>query len=210
MKAFILAGGEGSRLRPVTYEIPKPLLPVKKKPIINYLVDLFARHGVLEFVVSISEKHQEDFMKWKKEHYADERIDFSVEREPLGTFGSLMLVKDRFADEPFFMTNGDELKKFDLDKMRSAHAESGATATVGLVRVNDPQHYGVAICNGSKIETFIEKPKHPPTSYINAGIYLFEPGVFAYYPHQEIKFAMVERDLFPALAKEGALGRHKF
>ncbi|MBU3942740.1 NTP transferase domain-containing protein, partial [Patescibacteria group bacterium] len=106
-KAVVLAGGKGTRLYPVTKEIPKPLLPVKRKPIINYLIDLFCKAGIKDIAVLISKNHREDFNWWKTRYYPNLNIKFVEESEPLGTFGGLYLLKDWLGDKPFFMTNGD-------------------------------------------------------------------------------------------------------
>ncbi|GAF83598.1 unnamed protein product, partial [marine sediment metagenome] len=109
-KAVILAGGKGTRLYPITYETPKSLLPVNKKPIINYLVDLFLDQNINDIAVLINQGFKEDFHWWQKRHYPDKSILLVEEKEPLGTFGGLYLLKDWLGDSDFFMTNGDELK----------------------------------------------------------------------------------------------------
>lgn len=208
MKAFILAGGEGTRLRPVTYEIPKPLITVRKKAILTHLVELFKRHGVTDFFISINAKHKSDFEKWRKESHQDGNIEFIIENEPLGTFGSLYLAKDKLGSGEFFMSNGDELKSFDLAPMKLHHGTHRPVATIGLVRVDEPQHYGVVVCDGPHVRQFVEKPKNPPAQTINCGLYLMSPRVFDFYPHTTPKFAMVERDLFPRLVEEKQLHGH--
>jgi len=125
-KAVILAGGKGTRLYPITKEIPKPLLPINKKPIINYLVDLFSQYGVKEIAVLINKKASQDFKWWKKRYYGSTRssaeahskslpqvpnISLVKEEQEMGTFGGLYLLKHWIGNSKFFMTNGDELKK---------------------------------------------------------------------------------------------------
>ncbi len=205
MKAFILAGGEGTRLRPVTYEVPKPLITVRKKPILNYLIELFEGHGVDHFLVSISKNHVADFEKWRREHHTKRKVDFIVEDKPLGTFGSLMLAKSQLSHAPFFMSNGDELKQFDLEGMKEQHAKHKPAATIGLVQVDNPDQYGVVLCDAHNVRQFLEKPKDPPANTISCGLYLMNPEVFDYYPHPDIRFAMVERDLFPKLVAQKRL-----
>lgn len=189
----------------MTYEIPKQLITVRKKPIINYLVDLFTHYDVDQFFVSVNEKHVDDFLKWQREHYPRHSIEFVVEEEPLGTFGPLMFAQEKLGDEPFFMSNGDELKRFDLSAMHRFHANEKSVATIALVKVEDPHQYGVAVCEGSRIKHFLEKPKNPPSQYINSGLYLLHPEIVDYFPHAEPKFSMVEKDLFPRLAAENKL-----
>ena len=205
-KAVILAGGKGTRLYPITKEIPKPLLPVNKKPIINYLVDLFYFQGIKEVGVLINKDFREDFNWWKKRYYSSDspKITIFEEKDPLGTFGGLYLLKEWSDNKPFFLTNGDELKKVNLNKLADFHNERHSVATIALVKVPNPQHYGVVVCNEGKVEKFLEKPKDPPSQYINSGLYLFSQGIFNYHPGVP-KFLMTEKDVFPKLADEGNL-----
>jgi len=213
-KAIILAGGKGTRLYPVTYEIPKPLLPVKRKPIINYLVDLFLEQEIKEIAILINKDFREEFDWWQKRYYPSANsgqipsIKFFEEKEPLGTFGGLWYVKKWVKNSPFFLTNGDELKKIDLKKMNAHHLRFPVLATIALVKVPDPQNYGVVLCKNGLVEEFIEKPAEPPTRFINSGLYLFSPEILQSHPGP--KFTMVETDIFPQLAKEQKLAGFKF
>ena len=213
-KAVILAGGKGTRLYPVTYEIPKPLLPVRRKPIINYLVELFWNQGIKEIAISISQDFKEEFNWWRKRYYPSvsseqiPQIKILEEKKPLGTLGGLWYLKNWIGNQPFFFTNGDELKKIDLIKMNEFHKKIKTPATIALVKVPDPQNYGVVICKRGLVEKFLEKPETPPSSYINSGLYLFSPEVFNHHPGP--KFSMIETDLFPKLAQEKKLAGFKF
>lgn len=207
LKAVILAGGKGTRLYPITYEIPKPLLSINKKPIINHLVDLFLAHDIKDVTVMISRDFQDEFSWWKKRYYPRNKITLFAEQKPLGTFGGLWHLKDKFKGD-FFLTNGDELKKIDLKKMFDFHQKREEPATIALVRVPNPQDYGVVITNRGRVKEFLEKPKNPPSNYINSGLYLLNEEIFNYHPGP--KFAMVEKDLFPKLAAEGKLAGFKF
>ena len=235
-KAVILAGGKGTRLYPVTREIPKPLLPVKRKPIINYLVDLFYSQGIKDIAVLISKDFREEFDWWRRRYYPSgtsgqapsdfsgqvPKIKLVEETKPLGTFGGLCFLKDWLFPplsgqaNPFFLTNGDELKKIDLNEMNEFHQKLKTPATIALVKVQDPQHYGVVICKNGKVEQFLEKPKNPPSKYINSGLYLLSPEILNYLPrrgkagHPGPKFLMIEKDIFPRLTKEKKLAGFKF
>lgn len=209
MKGFILAAGEGTRLRPLTLEIPKPLLPVGKIPIINYLVELFLENGVNDIKIGIQKKHLEDFYKWKATYFPRQKIEFVVEEKPSGTFTPFVKkIESDWFQEPIVVSNGDELKDIDLKEMIRWHIENKKIATIGLVKVDNPQAYGVARIEENKILEFIEKPANPPSSYINSGTYVLDPKVKDYYP-KDADFAMVETDLFPQLAKEGNLSGYK-
>lgn len=213
-KAVILAGGKGTRLYPVTKEIPKPLLPINKKPIINYLVDLFFEYGIKDIAVLVNKEFEEEFVWWKKRYYTVEglkqfpEIKLVKENEPLGTFGGLAYLKEWIGNSPFFLTNGDELKEINLDKMIAFHNEKKVSATVALVSVPDPSNYGVAVCQNSFIQEFLEKPKNPQTNFISSGLYLFSPEIFKYHPG--LQFCMVEKNIFPVLAKEKKLAGFQF
>jgi len=210
MKGFILAAGGGTRLYPLTLEIPKPLLPVGKIPIITYLIDLYLKNGVDDIKINIQRSHLEDFYKWKATYFPRDKIELVIEPKPSGTFTPIVKkVSQKWFSEPIVVSNGDELKELNLKEMVDWHQQKKALVTVGLVKVKNPQVYGVAKMNGDQIVEFIEKPKKPPSSYINSGLYIMNPEIRKYFP-QNAKFAMVETDLFPQLAKEGKLFGYKW
>lgn len=209
LKAVILAGGKGTRLYPITYEIPKPLLPVKKKPIINYLIDLFFQTKIREIYILISQEFQKEFEWWKRRYYPrSQKINLIEEARPLGTFGGLWLLRDKLSLSPFFLTNGDELKKLNLREMIDFHQKNKTLATIALVRVSNPQNYGVVLTKSNLVFQFLEKPENPPSRYISSGLYLLSPEIFRYHPG--LKFSMIETDLFPKLAKEKKLAGFKY
>ena len=207
MKAVILGGGLGTRLRPVTYEIPKPLVPVNKKPIVNYLIDLFARYGCGEVCLLVSRAHELDFMRWKKA-WADElpyrHVSICFEEKPRGTFGGLEQLQGWIGNEAFFLSNGDELKDFNLDELKNFHEREGGVGTIALVEVPNAHEYGVPLMDGSHVVEFLEKPAHPPSRFISSGLYLLEPSVFAHADFRK-EHIMIEKDIFPKLAREGKL-----
>jgi len=207
-KAVILAGGKGTRLYPVTKEIPKPLLPINRKPIINYLIDLFQKQGIKDIAVLISKDFREDFDWWQRRYFPKNNIKIVEEKKPLGTFGGLYLLKDWLSEKPFFLTNGDELKRIDLKKMTEFHQKENTPATIALVQVPDPKNYGVVVCENGKVRNFLEKPDRPLSNYINSGLYLLNPEILQDLP--ENKFLMIEKDIFPKLAKEKKLAGFKF
>jgi len=213
MRGFILAAGSGTRLYPLTLEIPKPLLPVGKIPIITYLVELYLKNGVNDIKINIQRAHLEDFYKWKATYYPEfpgRKIELIVEPKPSGTFTPIAKkVDSKWFSEPIVVSNGDELKELNLKEMIKWHKRKKGIATVGLVKVKNPQVYGVARIESDRIVEFVEKPKKPPSSYINSGLYIMNPEIRKYFP-QNAKFAMFETDLFPQLAKEGKLYGYKY
>lgn len=211
MKAVILAGGLGTRLRPVTLETPKPLITVKRKPVLNHLLELFSRHGIEESIILIHKDHQDDFYWWQK-RYADtlpKGLSIEVEPEPMGTFGGLRAISSELTS-PFILSNGDELKDFHLTNLVKAHKENSIkpVATIALVEVENPSDYGVPILDGNKIIQFLEKPKNPPSKFISSGLYVVDPSVFSYADWDK-KFLMIEKDIFPKLAEAGKLAGYK-
>ena len=207
MKAIIQAGGMGTRLRPVTYEIPKPLLTVKKKPIINHLLELLFRYGISEVGAVVSREHELDFERWKRMWPQDlpwGKISIFFEEKPSGTFGYLKHLREWLGKEKFILSNGDELKDFDLSKLKDFHDEHKPVGTIALVKVPNPEEYGVPVLNGHYIKEFLEKPKKPPTEFISSGLYILEPTVFDYADLTK-DFLMIEKDVFPKMAAEGKL-----
>ncbi len=202
MKGFILAGGEGTRLRPITYEIPKPLLPVKGIPVLSYLITLYLKNNIKEIKINIQEENEKKFVAWKNKYFPQENISFLVEKEPSGTLTPILKTKKWFSSS-VVVSNGDELKNIDIKKLTSFHKKCSGLATIGLIKVKNPKNYGVVdICN-NKIEKFTEKPKNPTSNFINSGIYVLEPEIKKIAPLK--KFSMLEKNLFPKLAKNGLL-----
>ncbi len=207
-KAVILCGGVGSRFRPITYEIPKALIPVHGKPIVEHLLDLFKKFGVRDIVLCVG------YLKERiREYFGDGakfgvRIRYIEEDEPLGTAGGIKKAREML-QEPFFVTNGDELKDVDLTDMYLTHKTNKSSITIALTTVEDPSAYGVADLSGSKILRFIEKPtkEEAPSNYISSGLYIMEPENIDLIPDG---FSMLEKDVFPKVATSGRLFGYPF
>lgn len=205
-KALVLAGGKGTRFKPLTDEIPKPMIPLQGKPILQYTIELLKKYNITEIYISVG------YMADKiKDYFGDGsrfgvRITYIEEDKPLGTGGPLRLAKP-YLTETFVMCNADELKDIDLITMFLFHKENNSKATIALTTVKDPSVYGVARLQGNRIIEFIEKPKDPPSNLINAGLYIMEPEVIALLPDGH---CMVEKDLFPKIAEEGRLYGYSF
>lgn len=199
--AFILAGGKGTRMRPFTYEMPKPLIPVQGQPLMQHILDLLRKYDIRDVVVSIGymgDKIKEYFGNGAKFGFSITYVEEDVE---MGTGGALKLSKHLLKDT-FLMFNGDILTDIDLNDFIEFHSKNDGLATIALTPAADPSRFGVADLKGGKIMRFIEKPTHPVSNLINAGVYVLEPEVFKYIPEGK---AMIETDVFPKLAAEGLL-----
>ena len=202
MQAVILAGGQGTRLRPLTLTCPKPLLPVANVPIIRRILDKMPA-DVDEVLLAVNYKHE-----MLREYFArvdvGRKVTVVEEKEPLGTAGAIKNVEPHL-DGPFFVFNGDILDSLDLDAFRRFHEKRKSAATLALWQVPDPRHFGVVAMKGEKITAFVEKPatkEEAPSNLANAGTYLLEPEVLDLIKADTV--TSIERETFPALLASGA------
>jgi mannose-1-phosphate guanylyltransferase len=201
VKAVVLVGGEGTRLRPLTETMPKPLVPLMNRAGLDHVLDHLVRHGVHEVILS-SPYLEETFREFVTGRAGDPSITWITEREPLGTGGAIANAAGRLdAGEPFLALNGDILTDLDLTAMVVKHRERGATATIALTHVEDAHPYGLVPtgADGRVIE-FLEKPTEPVPGNVNAGTYVLERSALDGW---EPRPASIERDIFPALIAEG-------
>jgi mannose-1-phosphate guanylyltransferase len=204
MQALVLAGGEGTRLRPLTYTTPKPVMPLAGRPFLSFMLDWVHSHGVDEVLLSCG------FMSNYVKHvlgdiYDGMRLRYVVEEEPLGTAGPVRLALDAdLLDERLLVLNGDVLTDMDLSAELAAHERSGARVTLALYPVEDTASYGVVPTRPDRsVEAFLEKSDGPaPTNRINAGAYVVEREVIetAVPAGRAVSF---EREVFPALVGAG-------
>lgn len=203
MKAIIMAGGEGTRLRPLTCRRPKPLVPVANRPVMEYCVELLRQHGFKDIGVTL--QYLPDIVQ---EYFGDGsdfgvHFHYFVEEAPLGTAGSVKNAAS-FLNETFIVVSGDALTDFDLSQAVKFHRERGALATLVLTRVGNPLEYGVVIADPSgRIQAFLEKPSWGEvfSDRVNTGIYVLEPEVLRWVP--EGRAFDFSKDLFPLLLREG-------
>jgi mannose-1-phosphate guanylyltransferase/mannose-1-phosphate guanylyltransferase/phosphomannomutase len=197
---MLLAAGLGTRLRPLTYEVPKPLVPVLGTPVMEHIARLLARHGFDDVVCNLHyfpeqiERRFGDGSRWGL------RLVYSHEDELLGTAGGVRNVRDHFGGETFLIISGDALTDIDLTALWQAHKDKGGIATLSLKRVEDPSQIGVVILGeDGRIQGFQEKPDPAEalSNLGNCGIYVMEPEIFDYFPDKP--FVDWALDVFPTL-----------
>ena len=205
MKALLLAGGFGTRLRPLTYTRPKHLLPVANREHIVHVFDLLQRHGIDDVVLLTSYLAETFDYLVEAGRARGLNLEVSQEVEPLGTAGALKNAEAYTGGDTFLAFNGDVLMDVDLTEVVRFHRDRGAEATILLTPVEDPSMYGVVPTHDDgRVQAFIEKPPRDeaPTNLINAGVYVLEPSVLDRIPDGEV--CSIERETFPALVVEGA------
>ncbi|MEN9936857.1 MAG: hypothetical protein RLZZ387_3436 [Chloroflexota bacterium] len=203
MKAVVMAGGEGSRLRPLTINRPKPMVPIVDRQVMAHIIELLKSHGITEIVVTV-----QYLANVIQDHFGDGsslgvKIEYSLEEQPLGTAGSVRNA-EHLLQEPFLVISGDALTDFDLSKIIAYHTERSATATITLTRVPNPLDYGVIIVDDkSNVRQFLEKPSWGEvfSDTVNTGIYMLSPEVFRHI--ERGKFTDWSKDVFPKMLRSG-------
>jgi mannose-1-phosphate guanylyltransferase len=194
MKAMVLAAGLGTRLRPLTYEITKPMVPVLDRPVMEHILDLLARHSFEEVIANLH--YFPDTIRG----YFGKRIAYSHEPALLGTAGGVRACAEFFGDEPFLVISGDALTDIDLSAFAARHREAGGVATLAVKQVPDTREYGVVLHDrDGRITGFQEKPtpEEALSNLGNCGIYIFDPRIFDYFPKRP--FVDWAQDVFPVL-----------
>jgi mannose-1-phosphate guanylyltransferase len=203
MKAIILVGGEGTRLRPLTYSVVKPMVPVANRPFIEHVIRKLAMHGIDEIVLAMGYKPDSIYAYFKDGRGLDVKLTYSLEEKPLGTAGAIKNAGGH-VDSTFFVLNGDCFSDIDYSAMLGQHVSNKAMATIALTHVDDPTRFGVVETDaGGRVLRFIEKPAWEDVSshWINAGVYILEPEVLDYIPDD--KFYMIEKGVFPGMLERG-------
>ena len=201
----MMAGGKGTRLRPLTLIRPKPMIPLVNKPIIEYTVDRLKKFGFNDIIMTLNymSTNIKNYFKDGSKFGVD--IRYSVEKWPLGTGGSVKKAK-KHIDDTFMVVSGDVLTDVDFKDVLKFHKEKGALATMVLTEVEDPSHFGIAVMNKeNKITEYLEKPSHEEafSNVANTGIYIFEPEIFDFFQNdeEEVDFS---KDIFPEVIKKDA------
>jgi mannose-1-phosphate guanylyltransferase len=200
MKAMVLAAGLGTRLRPITYGIPKPMAPVANRPIMEHILRLLRRHDHGEVVANLSYLSDQITGRFGDGLELGVSIQWSFEEKLLGTAGGVRNVREFFGDESFVVMAADALTDLDLGELRRAHEANDGIATLAATRVTDTREYGVILTgDDGRVQGFQEKPDPAEalSDLANCMIYVLEPEVFDYFPDaEEVDFAL---DVFPAL-----------
>ncbi|MGH9090860.1 MAG: sugar phosphate nucleotidyltransferase [Acidimicrobiales bacterium] len=207
MKAVVLVGGEGTRLRPLTLSTPKQMLPIVGLPMIERVLGHLAAHGIDEAVLSLGYLPDTFRRAYPDGTAAGVRLSYATEPEPLDTAGAVRFAADHAGvDETFVVVNGDVLTDMDVSALVAFHRERGAEGTIALHPVDDPSAFGVVPTDADgRVTAFVEKPPRDeaPTNQINAGTYVLEPSFLARVPAG--RRVSIERETFPAMVRDGGL-----
>jgi len=204
LKAVILAGGFGKRLRPLSYLCPKPMVPIKGKPFLQYLLSFLTSQGISEFILCLHYLAERVITYFGDGSKFGVKIRYSVEKEPHGTAGAIKNAEN-YLGSKFVVLNGDTFLDVDIKKMLKFHENNKNLGTLALVKMRNAHRYGVIkISNDNRIIGFSEKV-HVSEGYINAGVYIFERRILRYIPAN--KKVSLERDVLPIiLSKEKIYG----
>ncbi|XP_071452161.1 mannose-1-phosphate guanyltransferase beta-A [Hetaerina americana] len=211
MKALILVGGYGTRLRPLTLSRPKPLVEFANKPMLMHQVEALVEAGVTTVILAVSYRAQQMEEELGKEaKKLGVNLIFSCEREPLGTAGPLALAREHLVgsaeneDEPFFVLNSDIICDFPFKEMMAFHRKHGGEGTISVTKVEEPSKYGVVVYDSvsGRVREFIEKPREFVSNRINAGMYVLSPRILR---RIQLKPTSIEKEVFPGVAADGAL-----
>jgi NDP-sugar pyrophosphorylase family protein len=196
----IMAGGDGARLRPITYEIPKPLIPIRGRPVLEHQINMLKKFDVRNIIVAVGANHDQVREYFGNGSKFGVNLEYVVEKKPLGKMGALGLLRGKVKDT-FAVLNVDALVNPDIPEIYNFHKAQKTLGTIMLATVEDPRDYGVVRMKGNNIVEFVDRPERAPTNLVDASFYVFEPDVLKLIPRG--KFGT--NDLFKILAKEGQL-----
>lgn len=203
MKAVVMAGGEGTRLRPLTSNRPKPLVPILNKPCMQHTIELLKRAGVTDIVVTLYYLADEIAGYFGDGSELGVNLIYTVEDTPLGTAGSVKKAEEYLKDDTFIIVSGDALTDLDVDKALAYHREKNSVATIVLEHVENPLEFGVVITDDEgRIRRFLEKPSWGEvfSDTVNTGMYILEPSIFDYMePEKSYDWS---QDIFPRILKD--------
>lgn len=210
LKALILVGGYGTRLRPLTLSRPKPTVPFCNKPLVIHQIEALAKVGVTTVILAVNYKTDEMALALAPyESKLGVKIEYSQETEPMGTAGPLalareLLLKDSEPNQPFFVLNSDITSEFPFHDLLEFHKQHKKEGTIMVTTVAEPSKYGVVVYDTEcgRIDRFVEKPQHYVGNKINAGMYIFNASIL---DRIELRPTSIEKEIFPAMAESGEL-----
>jgi len=210
MKTIILAGGLGTRLKPLTLETPKPLLPIRNKPLIEWCILNLKKYGLRDIILSTGYKSEMIQSRFKNGEEWNINLKHNVEKELLGTGGAVKYIVNKFEiREPFALVWGDNLANFNFNELIEIFNEKNADLVMSLTHRDDVENWGVAKLKEEKIIGFVEKPKkeQAPSTFINAGAFVVNPDILKILPEG---ISNIERECFQKIAnEEGKVYAHK-
>lgn len=204
LKCVILCGGRGMGLTPLTYSIPKPMIPIGYKPITEHIITYLKKQGIYNFILAIGYLGEHLIKYFGDGRLLGVSIDYSIEKVPLGTAGAVKNA-ERKLNSTFLTVNGDVIfTGLDISSLIRYHREKNSIATIVLTRVEDARRFGlVSVDEEGRVIAFREKPRQAVPGFVNAGIYVFEPAVFDYIPSD--RPSSLEEEVFPELADQNKL-----
>ena len=203
MRAIVLAGGEGTRMRPLTRRTPKPLVPLLNRPLLEHLLLHLRDHGFDQITLALTQRAEAIQQAFGRGERLGLALEYAYEDPPRGSGGAIAMVASSWA-ETFLVCNGDIITDLDLSGMLAAHRSRGAELSISLYEVDDPSPFGVAdIDETGRIRRFVEKPPREltPSRFVNSGSWLFEPSLLT--EIDAARFNRVEDELFPRLCQQG-------
>ena len=199
MKAVVLAGGIGTRMRPLTYVIPKAMLPIGGKPLLEHMIGYLKEYGIREVIVCVAYLKNHIMNYFKSGENLDVRIQYAEADMPLGTSGQLKTAQ-KYVSKRFLAMNGDIITSLNIGKLVEFHRKMGGIGTISLKKFEVSVPYGyIEVDNNSGIKRFTEKPTLSFSA--NAGVYVFEPKIFQYIPPEQV--VSLEKETFPTLLENG-------
>lgn len=212
-QAVILASGAGTHMRPFTYEIPKPLIPVNGRPLLEHSLALLREAGITNVIITVSHLAEKIEQHFGNGHKFGVSITYAREPKPSGTGGALLAARKFLSDNPFVVVYGDVLAKLDVSDLLHLHRDTkAAVATMAITSVADPSAYGAVRLRGARVVNFSEKPggSADVSRFVFAGITAMSPSVFSFFPKRRGKALSLEHDVFPKLISEGRLFGYPF
>lgn len=206
MRALILVGGYGTRLRPLTLSRPKPLVEFANKPILLHQIEALVQAGVTEVILAVSYRAEQMEIELTEEaKKLGTSLIFSHETEPLGTAGPIALAAEHLkkSSDPFFVLNSDIICEFPFKELAQFHHSHGKEGTIVVTKVEEPSKYGVVVYKEDGcVQSFVEKPQEFISNKINAGIYILNPDVLK---RIKLQPTSIEKEVFPGMATDGQL-----